>query len=162
MSDLYYPTKPKSKLEEYNEKLKERELYTNNILDRFIKNGSGAPKHDKNGNLIAKRRKFLDDSEDFTNRKNVQSPLSQQNINRTNNDISNTSNANTPLYQSFNESNKNNNRNSKKNNLNNQINKRYNNNILNNNGLINTLDQNQLNEINKNKNISDNINPIKL
>ena len=157
MNDLYYPSKPKSKLEEYNEKLKERELYTNNILDRFIENGSGAPKHDKNGNLMAKRRKFLDDSVDFTNRKRVQTLLSQQNINRNNNDISNTSIANSPIYQLFNEFNANNNRNSKGNNLIIQTNKRYSNNILNNNGLINALDQNQLNEINKNKNINDNI-----
>ena len=66
MNNLYYPNKP-SKLEEYNQKLKERELYTNNILDRFIENGSGAPKHDKYGNLITTRRKYLnDDYEDIT------------------------------------------------------------------------------------------------
>ena len=60
MNNLYYPNKL-SKLEEYNQKLKEREKYTNNILDRFIENGSGAPKHDKYGNLVTKRRNFLND-----------------------------------------------------------------------------------------------------
>ena len=151
MNDLYYPPKPKSKLEEYNEKLKERELYTNNILDRFIENGSGAPKHDKNGNLITKRRKFLDDSEDFRNQQIIQSPLIQQNNNMINNNISaKTSNTSTPLHQSFNKSNNNINRNKNMNSLNAQTNRRYNNNALNNNGLINTLDQHQLKQINQN------------
>ena len=61
MNNLYYPPK-QSKLEEYNEKLKERELYTNNILDRFIENGVGAPKHDENGNLITKRKNYLNEN----------------------------------------------------------------------------------------------------
>ena len=67
MNDLYYPQKPKSKLEEYNLKLKERELYTNNILDRFIENGSGAPRHDKYGNLQVKKKTVFKDEFDDEN-----------------------------------------------------------------------------------------------
>ena len=59
--ELYYPPRPKSKLEEYNLKLKERELYTNNILDRFTQNGNGAPIKDLNGNPITKRKAILED-----------------------------------------------------------------------------------------------------
>jgi hypothetical protein len=58
--DLYYPPKPKSKLEEYNLKLKERELYTNNILDRFTQNGNGAPIKDEKGNLMTRRKAILE------------------------------------------------------------------------------------------------------
>ena len=58
--DLYYPPRPKSKLEEYNLKLKERELYTNNILDRFTQNGNGAPIRDEQGNIITKRKAVLE------------------------------------------------------------------------------------------------------
>ena len=159
MYDLYYPPKPKSKLEEYNKKLKERELYTNNILDRFIENGSGAPKHDKNGNLMAKRRKFLEESEDFSNIQNIESASIKQNNTNNNNISTNTTNTNSLLYQSFNKSKNNINYkiNPNANDLNNnniidQTNRRYNNNILNNNNLINTLNQNQLNQINKNQN----------
>ena len=60
MQDLYYPPRPKSKLEEYQLKLKERELYTNNILDRFTQNGNGAPIRDEKGNLIIKRKAILE------------------------------------------------------------------------------------------------------
>ena len=35
--------KPKSRREQYQEKLKERDLYSNNFLDRFTENGAGAP-----------------------------------------------------------------------------------------------------------------------
>ena len=68
--DLYYPPKPKSKLEEYNLKLKERELYTNNILDRFTQNGNGAPIKDEKGNLMTRRKAILENikhiDEDFS------------------------------------------------------------------------------------------------
>ena len=113
MKDLYYPPKPKSKLEEYNQKLKERELYTNNILDRFIENGSGAPKHDQNGNLITRRRNFLNENnEDIMYRQQLQTPSTQINNNSNKNSLNNTfSNkynqnqnniSNFQFYQSFN------------------------------------------------------------
>ena len=103
MNDLYYPNKL-SKLEEYNQKLKERELYTNNILDRFIENGSGAPKHDKYGNLITKRRKYLNEDYDYDNidrGQNIQSPSIQINNSNENNKVQN-NNIKPQLYQSFN------------------------------------------------------------
>ena len=65
--DLYYPPRPKSKLEEYNLKLKERELYTNNILDRFTENGNGSPLKDEKGNLFDKRKAILEKSKNFEN-----------------------------------------------------------------------------------------------
>ena len=174
MNDLYYPPKL-SKLEEYKEKLKDREKYTNSIVDTFIVNGSGAPKYDKNGNLIAKKRKFLDEEFDgVISDINVKSPSMQiQNNSNNNNSINNnkTNNLNPRLYQSFSNrktnlninnnqninsnQNSNNNINNNENNSanNNTFNSRYSNkNINNNNNLLNTVDLNQLNQLNQNKN----------
>ena len=58
--------KPKSKAEQYKEKLKERELYSNNVLDRFTDNGGGAPLKNNDGSIVTKRRTMLnDDYEDL-------------------------------------------------------------------------------------------------
>ena len=142
VNNLYYPQKPKSKLEEYNEKLKERELYTNNILDRFIENGSGAPKHDQNGNLITKRRTLLNDNyEDFIIGQQISSP---NNLNKTfsnKNNQNQNSNSNYKFYQSFSK---------------NQSNNILDDNLNDNTNIINSISQN----FNKNVNINGNINNI--
>ena len=58
--------RPKSKAEIYKEKLKERELYSNNFLDRFTENGAGAPLRNKEGNVITKRKTLLNNNyEDY-------------------------------------------------------------------------------------------------
>ena len=65
--------KPKSRREQYQEKLKERELYSNNFLDRFTENGAGAPLRNNDGSIITKRRTMLNnDYEDII--------LSQRNV----------------------------------------------------------------------------------
>ena len=81
--DLYYPPRPKSKVEEYNLKLKERELYTNNILDRFTENGNGAPIRDENGNIVTRRKGILENSKHFDDDIS-QSQESQRQINNNN------------------------------------------------------------------------------
>ena len=81
--DLYYPPRPKSKVEEYNLKLKERELYTNNILDRFTENGNGAPIRDENGNIVTRRKGILENSKHFDDDIS-QSQESQSQINNNN------------------------------------------------------------------------------
>ena len=86
--DLYYPPRPKSKLEEYNLKLKERELYTNNILDRFSENGNGAPLKDEKGNLITKRKAILENIKYINDNVN-QSQKINFNNNEENYDINN-------------------------------------------------------------------------
>ena len=58
--------RPKSRAEIYKEKLKEREIYTNNVLDRFTENGGGAPLRNKDGSIMTKRRTMLNnDYEDY-------------------------------------------------------------------------------------------------
>ena len=58
--------RPKSRAEIYKEKLKEREIYTNNVLDRFKENGGGAPLRNKDGSIMTKRRTMLNnDYEDY-------------------------------------------------------------------------------------------------
>ena len=58
--------RPKSRAEIYKEKLKERELYSNNFLDRFTENGAGAPLRNKEGNVITKRKTLLNNNyEDY-------------------------------------------------------------------------------------------------
>ena len=58
--------RPKSRAEIYKEKLKEREIYTNNVLDRFTENGGGAPLRNKDGTIMTKRRTMLNnDYEDY-------------------------------------------------------------------------------------------------
>ena len=65
--------KPKSKAEQYKEKLKQRELYSNNMLDRFTENGAGAPLRNNDGSIVTKRRTMLNnDYEDlFLNQRNA-------------------------------------------------------------------------------------------
>ena len=86
--ELYYPPRPKSKLEEYNLKLKERELYTNNILDRFTENGNGAPIKDNQGKLITKRKAILESikylNEDNPRQNNFNINEKENNINNIN------------------------------------------------------------------------------
>ena len=126
--DLYYPPRPKSKLEEYNLKLKEREFYTNNILDRFSQNGSGAPLKDEKGNLITKRKAILENIK--SNDDNVLPNQSRRfNYNNEENDDEN-NNFNNDNYNNQNEEN----------------NELYNENE--NYSLKNTLDQNRLNNNN--------------
>ena len=112
--------RPKSRAEIYKEKLKERELYSNNVLDRFTENGAGAPLRNKDGSIITKRRTMLNnDYEDyFLNQRNRnQTPLSynyNQQINslqdmRYNmNNMSNTLNNNNNMNGGFIELNNNN------------------------------------------------------
>ena len=167
MNNLYYPNKL-SKLEEYNQKLKEREKYTNNILDRFIENGSGAPKHDKYGNLVTKRRNFLND--EYNNiilGESIKTPSIK--INNTTyenkNNIIQNNNIEHQLYQSFsngqpkiniNNINNNNpnpnkdiNDTNKTNNINNEINPNNNNNYLSE-YQLSQINQNYNNNINRN------------
>ena len=86
--ELYYPPRPKSKLEEYNLKLKERELYTNNILDRFTENGNGAPIKDNQGKLVTKRKAILESikylNEDNPRQNNFNINEKENNINNIN------------------------------------------------------------------------------
>ena len=125
--DLYYPPRPKSKLE-YNLKLKEREFYTNNILDRFSQNGSGAPLKDEKGNLITKRKAILENIK--SNDDNVLPNQSRRfNYNNEENEDEN-NNFNNDNYNNQNEEN----------------NEMYNENE--NYSLKNTLDQNRLNNNN--------------
>ena len=95
--DLYYPPRPKSKLEEYNLKLKERELYTNNILDRFTQNGNGAPIRDEKGNLVTKRKAVLE------NIKHIDDDISQNQQYRNNNinEINEENNNNNDEYEQY-------------------------------------------------------------
>ena len=84
--ELYYPPKPKSKLEEYNLKLKERELYTNNILDRFTQNGSGSPIKNIQGKPVTKRKAILENIK-YINEDNPQQNNLNININEEDNNI---------------------------------------------------------------------------
>ena len=182
MNDLYYPQKPKSKLEEYNLKLKERELYTNNILDRFIENGSGAPRHDKYGNLSVKKKTvFKDefDDEDIILNQNNNAPSfpvngNIPNVNNFYNTISNSNkinqniiqnslsenvNTNPRFYQSFSNRRGNLNIDNINNNGQNILNEDIVNSDINQsydktNNNNNTLNQNQLMHLNQNQNYS--------
>ena len=84
--ELYYPPRPKSKLEEYNLKLKERELYTNNILDRFTQNGSGSPIKNIQGKPVTKRKAILENIK-YINEDNPQQNNLNININEEDNNI---------------------------------------------------------------------------
>ena len=84
--ELYYPPRPKSKLEEYNLKLKERELYTNNILDRFTQNGSGSPIKNIQGKPVTKRKAILENIK-YINEDNLQQNNLNININEEDNNI---------------------------------------------------------------------------
>ena len=58
--------RPKSRSELYKERLKERELYSNNILDRFTDNGGGSPLKNIDGSVRSKRKSMLNnDYEDY-------------------------------------------------------------------------------------------------
>ena len=105
--------RPKSRTELYKEKLKERELYSNNVLDRFTENGGGAPLRNKDGSIIPKRRTMLNnDYEDIYLNQRNRTPISynyNQQINslqEMNSNMSNTINNN--IY-GMNELNNNNN-----------------------------------------------------
>ena len=90
--------KPKSRREQYQEKLKERELYSNNFLDRFTENGAGAPLRNNDGSIITKRRTMLNnDYEDIilSQRNATPNPLNyntNQQINLMNQTILNNNN----------------------------------------------------------------------
>ena len=96
--------KPKSRREQYQEKLKERELYSNNFLDRFTENGAGAPLRNNDGSIITKRRTMLNnDYEDImlSQRNATPNPLNyntnlmnQTNLTNNNNNIINNDNNN--------------------------------------------------------------------
>ena len=108
---------PKSRSELYKEKLKERELYSNNVLDRFTENGGGAPLRNKDGYIVTKRRTMLNnDYEDYYLNQRNRTPISynyNQQINSLqdmNNTINNTNingmnefnnNYNNNLYQTL-------------------------------------------------------------
>ena len=109
--------KPKSRREQYQEKLKERELYSNNFLDRFTENGAGAPLRDNEGKIITKRRTMLNnDYEDIilSQRNATPNPLNyntnqqinlmnQTNLNNNNNITNNDNNNyfNNNFYQTL-------------------------------------------------------------
>ena len=109
--------KPKSRREQYQEKLKERELYSNNFLDRFTENGAGAPLRNNDGSIITKRRTMLNnDYEDIilSQRNATPNPLNyntnqqinlmnQTNLNNNNNITNNDNNNyfNNNFYQTL-------------------------------------------------------------
>ena len=111
--------RPKSRSELYQEKLKERELYSNNVLDRFTENGGGAPLRNKDGLIITKRRTMLNnDYEDYyLNERNRNSTPISYNYNRQvnslqemNSNMNNTMNNNiNEMYELNNNNNYNNN-----------------------------------------------------
>ena len=69
--------RPKSRTELYKEKLKERDLYTNNVLDQFTENGGGAPLRNKDGTIMTKRRTMLNnDYEDIYLNQRNRTPIS--------------------------------------------------------------------------------------
>ena len=131
--------KPKSKAEQYKEKLKERELYSNNVLDRFTDNGGGAPLKNNDGSIVTKRRTMLnDDYEDLL--------LNQRNA--TPNPMNFNINQQQMNYKSRNNLNNNNNSN----------NNYMNNNLYQTLPLRNNIDLNNLYGINNNNNINNTIN----
>jgi len=108
--------RPKSRTELYKEKLKERELYSNNVLDRFTENGGGAPLRNKDGSIITKRRTMLNnDYEDIYLNQRNRTPISynyNQQINslqEMNSNMSNTINNNIYGMNELNNNNNNNN-----------------------------------------------------
>ena len=69
--------RPKSRTELYKEKLKERELYTNNILDRFTNNGGGTSLKNDDGSIRTKRKTMLNSNyEDYFLNQRNRTPLS--------------------------------------------------------------------------------------
>ena len=69
--------RPKSRTELYKEKLKERELYTNNILDRFTNNGGGTSLKNDDGSIKTKRKTMLNNNyEDYFLNQRNRTPLS--------------------------------------------------------------------------------------
>ena len=93
--------KPKSKVELYKEKLKERDLYSNVL--RFTENGAGAPLRNNDGSIITKMKSISNTDYDDIN-------LNQRNatpnpINYTNNqqmNLLNQTNVNNNIYNNFN------------------------------------------------------------
>ena len=68
---------PRTRGDLYKEKLKERELYSNNVLDRFTENGGGAPLRNKDGSIVTKRRTMLNnDYEDYYLNQGNRTPIS--------------------------------------------------------------------------------------
>ena len=121
--------KRKSLAEQYKEKLKERELYSNNVLDRFTENGAGAPLRNNDGSIVTKRRTMLnDDYEDLI--------LSQRNA--------------TPGPMNYNINQQ------QQINLNNQNNISLNNNNYMNNNLYHTLPSRHIMDLNNFYNMNDN------
>jgi hypothetical protein len=152
--------KPKSRRELYNEKLKEREIYSNNFLDRFTENGAGAPLRNNDGTIITKRRTMMNnDYEDImlSQRNVTPNPI---NYNRTqqmnllyqpNDNINNANNSN--IVNNDNDLNYMNNNNFKTlQNRNININNLYNNNDY----IINNNNENQLSNQNQDENIINN------
>ena len=69
--------RPKSRTELYKEKLKERELYSNNILDRFTNNGGGTSLKYDDGSIRTKRKTMLNNNyEDYFLNQRNRTPLS--------------------------------------------------------------------------------------
>ena len=153
--------KPKSRRELYNEKLKERELYSNNFLDRFTENGAGAPLRNNDGSLMTKRRTMLNnDYEDImlSQRNTTPNTLNynrnqQMNIFQQQNDKINNINANYIINNDTNLNYLNNNNYKTLQNRNININNLYNNNI--NNDYLNNNNNNINNEIQTNNQYKD-------
>ena len=152
--------KPKSRRELYNEKLKEREIYSNNFLDRFTENGAGAPLRNNDGTIITKRRTMMNnDYEDImlSQRNVTPNPI---NYNRTqqmnllyqpNDNINNINNSNIINNDSdLNYMNNNNFKTLQNRNIN--MNNLYNNNDY----IINNNNENQLSNQNQDENIINN------
>ena len=88
--------KPKTRIELYNEKLKERG--NDNFLDRFTENGAGAPLRNIDGTIMTKRRTMMNDNyEDIMLNQRRITPNPMYNNNNINN-INQQSN----LYPKFN------------------------------------------------------------
>ena len=153
--------KPKSRRELYNEKLKERELYSNNFLDRFTENGAGAPLRNNDGSLMTKRRTMLNnDYEDImlSQRNTKPNTLNynrnqQMNIFQQQNDKINNINSNYIINNDTNLNYLNNNNYKTLQNRNININNLYNNNI--NNDYLNNNNNNINNEIQTNNQYKD-------
>jgi len=149
-------TKPKSKLELYQEKLKERDN-SNNFLDRFTENGAGAPLRNNDGSIMTKRRTMLNnDYEDIYLNRGIATPNPIDFTTNRQTNFLNQTNTNTNL-NNYNNNNSNINNNYTNNNLYQtlpnrriNINNMYNQNDNNINVNINNDNQNNDNVINNN------------
>ena len=143
---LYETERPKTKTELYKEKLKERELYSNNFLDRFTENGAGAPLRNIDGTIMTKRRNMLSNYDDTyqAQRNATPNPLS---LNNNNSDYN--LNNNTQFYNQ-----------QTNNNLNNTIGFQRENNLMNDFGFNDNINNNNYQNINLYQTLNNNTNNL--